>query len=120
MKTGVRFVAAALVAVILAGAVPPVARAQQPAQQPGMMQEQMKTSDDTVYEVGANVFNAFYVPGKAITCTAGGVVALAVLLITFGTGYKAAAGTINEGCGGRWALTADDLKPEPEPYAPSR
>jgi hypothetical protein len=121
MKTGVRFVAGALVAIILVGAVPPVARAQQPAQQPGMMQEQMKKSDDGNWDTVANVYNVAYVPGKALLCGLGGIAAFVLMGITFGTAYKAATATVREGCGGPWTLTADDVRPAPQEdfYKPS-
>jgi len=114
MKTGGRFVAVALVAILLVGAVPPVAWAQQPAQQPGMMQEQMKKSDDGNWDTVANIYNVAYVPGKAIMCTVGGAVAFVLMAVTFGSAYKAATATVREGCGGPWTLTAADVRPTPE------
>ena len=118
MRTGIRFVALALVASLLAGAVPPVALAQgpaqPPAQQPGMMQEQMKKSDDTNWDTIANIYNVAYVPGKAIMCGLGGVTAFVLMAVTFGTAYKGATATVREGCGGPWMLTGDDLRPTPQ------
>lgn len=114
MKTGVRFVAVALVAIILAGAVPPVAWAQQPAQQPGMMQEQMKKSDDGNWDTVANIYNVAYVPGKALMCGLGGITAFVLMAVTFGSAHRGATATLREGCGGPWTLTADDVRPTPQ------
>jgi hypothetical protein len=114
MRTGVRLVATALVAVLVAGVLPPVAGAQQPAQQPGMMQEQMKKGDDGTWQTAANVYNVAYVPGKAIMCGLGGVSAFVLLAITFGSAYRNATAIVREGCGGSWLLTADDVRPTPQ------
>ena len=126
MRTGVRFVAVALVGILLSGVMPPVASAQQPAQppapqpgqpvaqqpaqQPGMMQEQMKSRDDD-WDTVANIYNVAYVPGKAVLCTLGVVAAAALMIGTFGTAHKGATGVVREGCGGPWALSADDVRP---------
>jgi len=114
MKTGVRFVAVALVAILLVGAVPSVAWAQQPAQQPGMMQEQMKKSDDGNWDTVANVYNMAYVPGKVLLCGLGGIAAFVLIGVTFGSAYKGATAVVREGCGGPWTLTADDVRPTPQ------
>jgi hypothetical protein len=59
--------------------------------------------------VAAPFVNVFYVPGKVITCTAGTVVSTVVLLLTFGTGYRAAGRVMDEGCGGSWIVTPEHL-----------
>ena len=56
---------------------------------------------------GAGIMNIVYVPGKAIICTAGVIGSTLVLLLTFGSGYRAARGVFMEGCSAPWALTAD-------------
>ena len=56
--------------------------------------------------------NIFLIPGRVITCTLGAGVGIALLALTFGTAYKAAAATWDEGCGGKWVVSGDDLKPE--------
>ena len=61
---------------------------------------------------GAVAVNVFHVPGRAITCTLGGLTAGAVLLLTLGSAYRAASGVMHEGCGGKWIVTGDDLRPE--------
>jgi hypothetical protein len=59
--------------------------------------------------VGAGFLNVAYVPGKAILCGLGTVASVAVTLITFGHGYRAAVDTFREGCGGTWILTPEHV-----------
>jgi hypothetical protein len=59
--------------------------------------------------VAAGMMNVIYVPGKAIICTFGAVASFSVLVITLGSGYKAAKTVFNEGCGGDWVLTPEHL-----------
>ena len=86
--------------------------------QPDLFQESLKAEarasgrKQALYEAGAVVTNVFLIPGRAITCALGAGLGVAVLALTFGTGYKTAAGAFDEGCGGKWAVTGDDLKPE--------
>ena len=65
-----------------------------------------------LYEAGAVVTNVFLIPGRAITCALGTGVGVVVLALTFGTGYKTAASAFDEGCGGKWVVSGDDLKPD--------
>jgi hypothetical protein len=95
----------------------PPAPVAQPTQ-PDLFQEQLKSEQRTeerkqaIYEAGAVVTNVFLVPGRAITCALGSTLGILVLAATFGTGYKTAAGAFEEGCGGKWIVTGDDLRPE--------
>jgi hypothetical protein len=107
----------AVIALVLSGVCAPVAHAQAPYSTPEQLKaEQMKAAvaaeHETGYEVGAGVVNAFYVPGKAILCGLGSIVGVGVLLITFGSGYRVATAVAREGCGGRWLVGPDDLRPE--------
>jgi hypothetical protein len=104
-------------AVALTGPLAPLASAQQPppAAQADLYQERLKQQqrdEAEAYEGGAAVVNVFHVPGKAILCGIGGAVSLGMLLLTFGSGYKAAASLAREGCGGKWIVTGDDLRPD--------
>jgi len=65
-------------------------------------------------KVGAGFLNVVYVPGKAITCTAGALVAGAFMLATFGSAYREAVSFFNEGCGGSWVLTPADVAAAPK------
>lgn len=57
--------------------------------------------------IGAGFLNVVYVPGKAIICTAGVLTSTVLMLLTFGSAYRAARGVYLEGCSAPWALTAD-------------
>lgn len=95
----------------------PPAPPMQPTQ-PDLFQETLKDQQRSVerrqiiYNAGAVVTNVFLVPGRAITCALGAGVGVVVLAVTLGTGYKTAAGAFDEGCGGKWIVNGDDLKPE--------
>lgn len=135
MILGVRVVAAVVVlALLLAGPLAPAVLAQQPAQpapaaqptqpaQPDVFQEALKAApqpaepEDTplpteFYEIAANVMTLFLVPGRVVTCAVGAGVAGVVLVISLGTAYRASTRVFEEGCGGKWILSAEDLLPE--------
>ena len=59
----------------------------------------------------AVVSDVFYVPGKAIVCSVSGVLWVATMGLTFGTLYNEATDFVKGGCGGRWLLTGEDIKP---------
>lgn len=122
--TAARVVAAAVaLCMTLTGPLVPYAAAQQPPQtatpgQPELFQEQLKVTPEYqrhrgLYTTGAVFVNMFLVPGRAITCGLGGLTAGGVLLVTLGTAYRAASAVVREGCGGKWIVTGDDLRPEP-------
>jgi hypothetical protein len=110
----------------LAGPLAPLAHAQavQPAPaQPGqpappdLFQETLKaqrTSDRSqgLYATEAAVVNVVRVPGKVVTCAAGAAIGIVLLVFTLGSGYRASAAITDEGCGGKWILKGDDLRPE--------
>lgn len=118
MITRTRVVSALLGALLLVGPVAPLAGAQQPSQPaPDLFQETLKTQQEAersrgAYNAGAVAVNVFLVPGRAITCVLGGAVGVAALALTFGTGYRFASAAVHEGCGGKWLVTGDDLRPD--------
>jgi hypothetical protein len=57
--------------------------------------------------VAAGFMNVVYLPGKVIVCTAGVLTSTVLMLMTFGSAYRAARGVFLEGCSAPWALTAD-------------
>jgi hypothetical protein len=57
----------------------------------------------------AGFMNVIYVPGKVIVCSAGVVTSTLVMLLTFGSGYRAARSVFLEGCSAPWVLTADHV-----------
>lgn len=59
----------------------------------------------------AVVSDVFYVPGKVAVCGVSGVLWIATMALTFGTLYDEAADFVKGGCGGRWVLTGEDIKP---------
>jgi hypothetical protein len=120
MITQTRVVSALLVALLLAGPLATIAGAQQPTPPaaPDLFQETLTAEQEQersrgAYNAGAVAVNVFLVPGRAITCFLGGTVGVVALLATFGTGYRAASAAVHEGCGGKWLVTGDDLRPDP-------
>jgi hypothetical protein len=120
MKTRTRVVSALLTALLLGGPLAPLAWAQQPSQPgPDLFQEALKAEQKSggqksVYDAGAVVVNVFLVPGRAITCLGGSVLGLVLLGATLGSGYHAATAAVNEGCGGKWVVTGEDLQSRPD------
>jgi hypothetical protein len=118
MITRTRVVSALLGALLLAGPLAPMAGAQQPTQPaPDLFQESLRAQQEAersraAYDRGAVAVNVFLVPGRAITCVLGGAVGVVALLATFGTGYRFASDVVHEGCGGKWMVTGDDLRPD--------
>ena len=119
MITRTRAISALLTAILLAGPFTPLASAQQPTQPPApdLFQETLKNERDGersrgTYDAGAVAVNVFLVPGRAITCVLGSVAGIVALAATLGTGYRAASAAVHEGCGGKWTVTGDDLRPE--------
>ena len=74
----------------------------------------MSEENAGAYAAGAVAVNIFLVPGRAITCGLGGLAAGGLLFLTFGTAYRAASAVVHEGCGGKWIVTGDDLRPGPD------
>jgi hypothetical protein len=59
----------------------------------------------------AAVGDIFYVPGKAIVCGVSGALYVATMALTFGALYQEATDFVKGGCGGKWVLTGEDIKP---------
>lgn len=57
----------------------------------------------------ADLLNVAYVPGKAFVCGAGVLATAGIMLISFGSAYRDALSFFDEGCGGKWRLTPEDL-----------
>ena len=93
-------------------AVPPP-----PPVQPDLFQEKLKAERSSgrgqgFYTAEAVVVNIFLVPGRVITCAAGGIVGVTILAVSLGTGYRPASYMFQEGCGGKWIVKGDDLRPD--------
>lgn len=110
MSSPKRLGAVVTVLALVGGCLAPVASAQTPMQ--SMQPETVEVTPVEVGKgarVGAAVLNVVYVPGKAITCTAGTIVAGGFMLATFGSAYREAVSFFNEGCGGPWLLTPEQV-----------
>ena len=107
---GFKLVSAVLMAtLVLSGPLAPLAWAQEKTE--GQMAP-AKAKGDGAWEFAAGVTNTIAVPGKVFLCGFGALTGVAVLLVTFGTAHEQAAGIWNEGCAGKWTVTAADLKPK--------
>jgi hypothetical protein len=133
MKIASRIVTVVVALAMLAtGPLAPLAAAQQPAPpsspppaQPmpepatapppqDVPEPESHLGESAAYNVGAGIANVFYIPGKGLLCGLGGAVGIFILIITIGSAPKPAAYFAREGCGGRWILTGDDLRPDSE------
>jgi hypothetical protein len=83
-----------------------------PQRGPEPSQQDSRTGEKVAYNVGAAIANVFFIPGKCILCVAGVASGVFVLLITIGSQPRPAAYFAREGCGGRWILTGNDIRPE--------
>jgi hypothetical protein len=119
-----KWVSAVFAALLAVGALGPIAAVAQtsptaplqPMQsmQPESVDESVTKSPGTGAKIGAGVLNVVYLPGKAITCSAGTLVAGVLMLATFGTSYREATSFFNEGCRGAWLLTAEEVAAVPK------
>ena len=108
---------------LVAGPLAPLARAQAPQTAPttsegDLFQESMKNSPrvraetpGAGYQTAAVLADIFYVPGKALICTAGVGFNIILLGLTFGSAYRGGADVMREGCGGKWYVSPEDLRP---------
>ena len=131
MKLGFRAVAVGLLlALAWAGPLAPLAAAQQPAAPPPaqsappatppqMFQEDVKplpprTGTD-IYDVGATVATVVSFPAKIALCGLGVALGMIAFGSTFSARPDAAAGIIDEGCGGKaqWIIRGRDIRPRP-------
>jgi len=65
---------------------------------------------DVPYKVGAGVATVINIPLRGAICVLGTGVGLFVMIISFGSGYRAATRVVEEGCGGPWLITPAHLK----------
>jgi|GraSoiStandDraft_25_1057303.scaffolds.fasta_scaffold55382_3 hypothetical protein len=137
MKTGSRILTVLVALAMLAtGPLAPLAAAQQPAppspppqeqpappqpapqpvMQPDVPEPESHLAESAAYNVGAGIANVFYIPGKGLLCGLGGAVGIFIMIISIGSAPKPAAYFAREGCGGKWVLTGDDLRPDDAHY----
>lgn len=65
---------------------------------------------DVPYKVGAGVATVINIPLRSVLCVLGSGIGLFVMVISFGSGYRAATRVVEEGCGGPWLITPAHLK----------
>jgi hypothetical protein len=106
--------AVVLAAFAVAGPLGPTAALAQVSMQPETQAEVVAERPGRGARIGAGVLNVVYVPGKAIVCGAGTVVAAGFMLLTFGSAYREAVSFFNEGCGGAWVLTPEQVAAVPK------
>jgi hypothetical protein len=73
--------------------------------------DERSTEPSAGANAAAAVGDVFYVPGKAIVCGVSGVLYIATMALTFGALYQEATDFVKGGCGGKWVLTGEDIKP---------
>jgi hypothetical protein len=99
------------VILFLGGPLAPVASAQQAGE---------ATHDVDAAGFAAGKSNVFLVAGKLVLCVTSGVLWAATMAVTFGTYYNDAARVVKAGCGGKWAVTPEEMRWVGEPDDPSR
>jgi hypothetical protein len=104
--------AVGIVVVLLAGCTTPARVSPSPETAAPPTATSPPEDAGVAYGVGAAAVNVLYVPGKAIVCSLGGVAAFGVLFLTFGGAYRPAAAVTRQACGGKWTVSAADLRPE--------
>ena len=121
-----KWISAIFAALLGAGSLMPMAAVAQTstsatAPLPPLQSMQPETVDSsyipparTGAKIGAGVLNVVYVPGKVITCGTGTLVAGLFMLATLGTAYREAVSFFNEGCGGAWLLTGEQVAAAPK------
>ena len=109
MTTSTWLCAILALVLVIGGVLSPVTTMAQ-APQPAMTQGPAPAEPGDGAAVGAALLNVIHVPGKAILCATGTVVSTGLMLLTFGSAYRAAVALFNEGCAGPWALTASDVR----------
>jgi hypothetical protein len=131
MKIATRILTVVMALAVLAtGPLAPLAAAQQPTQNPpppepmpqpmapppppDVPEQESHLGESAAYNVGAGIANVFYIPGKGLLCGVGGAVGIFILFISLGSAPRPAAYFAREGCGGKWILTGDDLRPDSE------
>ena len=108
---GVKVMSAVLMMLlVLSGPLGPLAWAQEKSE--GQMAP--AKADDGAWELAAGVTNVIAIPGHAFLCGFAALTGTAALLITFGTQHETAGRIWNEGCSGKWTVTAADVKPKVE------
>jgi hypothetical protein len=59
--------------------------------------------------------NLFRIPGKTLLCGLTVLTSTGLMLLTFGTQYRAVGAVFREGCGGKWVIGPGDLDRDVDP-----
>jgi hypothetical protein len=106
-----------VVALSLAGPLQPLVLAQPPGPRAETREDPRRSElpaarTTDLYDVGAVGITVIGIPLKGLICAVSGGLALALLLATFGSAHRATAGVIEEGCGQKWIVRGDDIRPD--------
>ena len=114
----VRLVAVVMVVALVAGGpLAQLAAAQQPAQtdEPpaaAVSEGRIVRRGADAYDVGAVAMTLAGAPLKLVVCALSGVLGVTLFFITFGTADRATAAVVREGCGQKWIVRGDDIRPD--------
>ena len=120
MKATHRVIAGAFAAVIVLGPLGPRALAQQPAPQPAVVVAAPAAEAPVArgidgYDVGAGIVTVAKTPFNIVLCALGTGTAITLFALTLGSAYRASTRVVEEGCGQRWLVRGDDLRPRGAP-----
>src|SRR5262249_46579570 len=122
MRSTRGMIAGVLVAVILVTTLSP-ALAQQPTQpaappqppppvlMPDVVKEEGTVRPFDMYSVAAGISTVSRFPGNVALCAFGAALGTTVFLLTLGSAYRGTTRIVEEGCGGKWVLRGDDIRP---------
>lgn len=119
----VKVLSLAMVVVVALSAPVPIQAQPKESEAPAMAATETASAQETrkddssgaAYEIGAGVATAVNIPLRGAICVIGGVAGFVVLVITFGSGYRAAASVVEHGCSGPWIITPEHLKGTEQP-----
>jgi hypothetical protein len=60
--------------------------------------------------VGATIANIWYVPGRAISCFGGALIAGVLITTSFGGDHEGSSEVLHGACGPPWILKAEDVR----------
>ena len=113
MRLAARLVTLSMALGLVIGPLAPPLGAQTPAPPPAASSSPVAPPAGGRASGGATAaavaVNVFRIPGKTLLCGTGSVIAGGLMLLTFGTQYRAAGAVLREGCGGKWVIGPSDL-----------
>src|SRR5262245_42663076 len=64
------------------------------------------------YNTAATVLTVAKAPFNVILCGVGTAFGIALFAVTLGTAHRESVRVVEEGCGGPWIVTGDDIRPD--------